>query len=417
MFAAGESERGADRSSGRQPGRGRRSWLYLLATAAAVLLALAVAVRETWKVFPVTGPDFEPLRHAALALRQGHSIYSDPGFVYPPTAAIAVLPFSFGTYATAHHAWLVLSSGALVGAVVAAVAASRTRSWPLLAAVAVAFFMKSDVLLDNVGVGNVSLPLALLAVVMLIAFEEEHWTIGCALLAVSLLIKPLLIPFALLPLARGRWRSIVLTALPTAVVLVVAIFAVPGGRHFFSRAGYLAEGSNLHGKSVFYNLSLHGLAERFDVGGVATFVRIALAVVVVAMIGAWMQRTAAKGTTSAMGVVLLLAFMLVGPLSEAHYILVACPCLLLALALRPEKRLLALAVPGFFLMTVPRYYFGEVASSPGSLQIRYFLVQVLFLVTAAVVALSSPSRSRETRPSAHESAMREPHPIHPSEPA
>jgi hypothetical protein len=258
--------------------------------------------------------------------------------------------------------------------------------------------MKSDVFLDNVGGSNISLPLSLVAVVVLISFEEERWTTGCALLAASMLISRawrhsssfrssvaaggLARSPSFLPPLSWRWRSSWFRAAMNS-----------SRRPATSPAG----GSNLHGRYVFYNLSLRGLAERFDVSTIGVVMRAGVAIAAVVMLGIWSRNNRERGTTAAMATALLLAFMLAGPLSEAHYLLVACPCLLLVLALRPRLELLALAAPGFALMFVPRYYFGDVASAPGSLQIRYFVVEVRFFVTAAAAALTDRSGTRAPR--------------------
>src|SRR5262245_15675354 len=87
-----------------------RTALRLLLVVAAVLLI----AEQAWQLVPpAVGCDFVPLRHAAQALLDGASVYRDPSFVYPPTAALILLPTAALSETAAFGLWLALIAAAL----------------------------------------------------------------------------------------------------------------------------------------------------------------------------------------------------------------------------------------------------------------------------------------------------------------
>lgn len=112
----------------------------------------------------VVGTDFQPLRHAAQALRAGQSVYTDPGFVYPPTAAVVLGPTSLGSEMAAFRCWVVLSMAALAlaGVLVSRAAGPRWRA--SVAAASVIVLIGSCAGSDSLFLGNLSLMLVPAAV-------------------------------------------------------------------------------------------------------------------------------------------------------------------------------------------------------------------------------------------------------------
>jgi len=329
----------------------------LLVTGGGLALVSLVAVRQAHDAIatPQKGLDFTPMRDAAVALLHGTSIYANPRFVYPPSAAVALLPLSAGSRAGAVNAWIVLCTVGVVLAGLLCTAPWRRGLWVPAAVLAALVLLKSDALTQSLWIGNVSLLLAPVAVGVLLAFESGRWRTGSALLVASLLIKPLLLPLVLLPLLRGQWRALLESALAGLVVLAAAIALVPGGEHFFAVLRFLESGGTLNGRAAVYNVSIRGLAERLGAAGWGTAARI----IVVAAVGALAYRFARRppepGAVAAMGALALLALLLAGSLSEDHYLLVAAPCLLTALALGRRLRRVAIALPGLapFAFPVP----------------------------------------------------------------
>jgi hypothetical protein len=99
-------------------------WIGALGVAA----VLAYQRYRNATAFPA---DFGIFFSAAHAVAGGHSPYSIPGYVYPPTVAIVLAPFSHLAELSVFHAWLVLSlagMGFVAGCVVWS-ESRRLRSW------------------------------------------------------------------------------------------------------------------------------------------------------------------------------------------------------------------------------------------------------------------------------------------------
>jgi hypothetical protein len=341
------------------------------------------------------GLDFAPLRHAAVALLHGTSIYSDSRFVYPPTAAVAALPLAAGGYSSTLDVWLSLSAACVALAAFLALAPWQRGVRLLLAVVAAAVLVKSDALRDTLWLGNVSLLLAPVAVAVLVLYEAGRWRAGTALLVISLLVKPLLLPLLLLPLLRGRWGALVESLAAGLAVLALAIVLLPSGGHFFAVLRYLEGGSSLTGRGAVYNISISGLAARIGASSAGWAARALVVAAALAAAWLWARRPAQHGSTAAMGTLLLLAVFLAGPLAEDHYLLVAAPCLLVALAATGNAAAGAAALPALVLVAFPRSLAGGAAGSPGDLQVRYVLAELALALPAGMVALEgSPLRWR-----------------------
>jgi hypothetical protein len=362
-------------------------------TVACLVGVVLVAVMQAHDAIatPGRGLDFGDLRDAAVALTRGVSVYANPRFVYPPTAAVALLPWSAGSRAGATDVWLVMCTVAVVLAGALAMAPWRRGSWVLLAVLAAGLMAKSDALTDSLWIGNVSLLLAPVAVLVLLCFESGRWRAGCALLVLTLLIKPLLLPLVLLPLLRGHWRELFEALAGGCLLLALAIVLVPGGGHFFAVIHFLLGGGTLNGRAAVYNTSIGGLAARLHASPAGTAARALLVAAVALLAYRFARRPARQGELAGLGTLLILTVLLAGSLSEDHYLLVAAPCLLTALALARRPLTLALSLPGLILFAFPARYLGNVATSPAALQVR-FVAAELALAAAAAALLARPGR-------------------------
>jgi hypothetical protein len=357
--------------------------------AACLALVVVIAVQQAHDAIatPGRGLDFGPLRDAALALVHGASIYTNPRFVYPPTAAVALLPLSIGSAGAEVDAWIVACTVAVALSGLLSIAPWRRGEWWLVAVLAAGLMVKSDALTDSLWIANVSLLLAPVAVGVLLLYEAGHWRAGSALLVVSLLIKPLLIPLILLPLLRGQWRAILGAALGGCVLLAAAILLVPGGGHFFSVLRFLENGGTLTRGAAVYNVSIRGLAQRLDEATWGSVARLAVLAATAALAFRWARRPPVRGDIAAMGTLLLLALLL------------AAPCLLCALALWDRFAALLVALPGIVLFAFPIRYLGNVATSPADLQVRFVLAELLLAAAPAIFIARARGR-RNVRPTA-----------------
>jgi hypothetical protein len=305
----------------------------------------------------VAGMDFLPLRNAASSLLHGQSVFTDPLFVYPPTAAVALLPTALGTTAAAFACWVATGVAALL---LAAGIVARSARPPYRLAVfgLAALGLTGGVIADrSLFLGNLSELLVPVAVGTLLAFHRGRWLLGCALLAASLLVKPLLAPLILVPVLHGRWTALARTMLPAGALLLLSVLLVPGGTDFPSVLRYCLTGTNLHGTNAVNNLSLRGWAEGQHAPHLlAVAASAAVVILATTQIVRRLRRHRLPAPTW-LGNVLLLTTFLTGSISEVHFLLTAYAVALLHLALhRPTAREWFRFGPGLALLAVPSAY-------------------------------------------------------------
>ena len=162
------------------------------------------------------GLDFSPLRDAASALLAGHSVYTDPLFVYPPTAALPMLPFTgrLGRRRLPDLGDRRRSRRSCCGRGAAGRGSARAATGSRSVAMISILMLGSAVATDSLLLGNMSPVLVPFAVYTLLSFERGNWTRGCVVLVISLLIKPLLAPLLLLPIVRRQWSALALSLGP-----------------------------------------------------------------------------------------------------------------------------------------------------------------------------------------------------------
>jgi hypothetical protein len=334
-----------------------------------VVVAVLFAVQELWQLLPLaTGCDFLPLRYAAQTLLAGEPVYRDPSFVYPPTAAVALLPMA-AAGETAAYAWWLLAgvAGSLLATVLIVRTAPRGSRAAYTAALVVALF-GGVVAHRSRYTGNLSELLVPVAVGVLLAFHRGRWLLGCALLAASLLVKPLLAPLVLVPLLHRRWPQVAVTMIPAAVLLLAGMLLIPGGTRFPTVFLHTLAGSNLHGDQAVNNLSLRGWAEAHGVPG-ALGVAAALVLAAVVLVRARGQKH--------LGAVLLLGTFLIGGLSEISYLPVALAVALLQAATERYRGLLLL--PGFVMLAAPAAVVSALLPTDGAMQTWLVLGELLLL--------------------------------------
>jgi arabinofuranan 3-O-arabinosyltransferase len=373
----------------------RRDLLLRAATLAFLALAAFTAVQQVHRALANTGKgiDFRPLSIAVTALTHGSTIYADRLFVYPPTAAVALLPLSAGGYSADLTAWIVLSTIAVALAALLSMAPWRGAVWVFWSSVALFALLKSDALTSTLPLGNLGLLLAPLGVGVLLLYESGRWRTGSWLLVASLLLKPLLVPLILLPLLRGRWRELVAPLVAGCLLLGLAIAFVPGAAHFGAVLRFIGGGSNLTGSQAVYNISFAGLFDRLHQTAWVWPTRVLVVGVAIALTLRWLRAPARAGGLAAEGTVLFSATLLAAPISEEHYLLVLMPCLLAAVALaEPRRETIVLMLLALVLLAYPEQYAGNIAQSWQAVQVRFLLAEVAILAAAAA-AILGPARA------------------------
>jgi arabinofuranan 3-O-arabinosyltransferase len=372
---------------------------------AAWLLAVASSF-EAWRTAAVpaglVGLDLEPVWASTQGLLHGTSIYvgSSLGqFVYLPTTTALLLPFvGLGEHDAVRL--ILIGEMAALGAAFALALVPLGRAWWRWAApLCIALVMAADLTRDTLFAGNLSMLVAPIAVLALLSFERDQWRAGCALLVLSLMIKPLLAPLFLIPLLQRRWRDLALTLLPGAVVVAILTVTFPGGKHITRVAKNLIHPPSLqpHSPTIVHNISLAAVGAHHGVQGLFLVARLVVLTATVVALIAWKRRAEAPGATAAVGAVLVLAGMLAGSLGERNYLFAVTPCVLLAVTLCRGRKAILVAAPAALLFFAPRAYLGGLGGSNNALQVRYMLVTVLLFGAAFWVPTSSWLAARRRR--------------------
>jgi hypothetical protein len=209
---------------------------------------------------------------------------------------------------------------------------------------------------------------------------------------ITLVIKPLLVPFLVLPLLARQWRVLALASL-TASGASLAVLPLTGGASDLPRiARYLLRGSNLVGSLSVHNLSLRGFGEYHHLNAALTD-GVRLVIVAIAILA--VIRTAKRAApldlfdSAAIATLLLLAVLLAGSLSEIHYLFSVIPgVILVGFARRTRAIQLPLAVGGLILLfsssTVGFVGFGGSAMAS---QARLVAAELLLFVGLAAATL------------------------------
>jgi hypothetical protein len=357
------------------------------APALALLLATEqVCVQEGTSA---VGGDFVPVRAAAQALLHGASVYTDPSFVYPPTAAIGFLPTALGTPAQSYAIWLGLLALALLGAAVLVGSAGGPRS-TLATSAAVLVLLGGCTAEDALSTGNVSVLLVPVAVGCVIAFHRERWLLGTALLVGSLLFKPLLAPLVIVPVLRRRWRELGTVLVPALLLAAAGGLAVPGGRNLPRILVYCLRGTNLHGANAQNNLSIRGWVSAHHLPPTIG----TLAAILVAIVAVWRWAFLRKSISPAGTASLAFATtLLVAAASEDHYLLVLAALTLTQTRLEPGRPLRGSWILGWCLLAIPPGLSVTASNSLGR-ETWYLVAEACFYFGALTLG-STATRARD----------------------
>ncbi len=214
----------------------------------------------------------------------------------------------------------------------------RPTRWQLLgSAIVAALLVKGDAVTTSVWLGNIGFLLVVACAYVVLRWGQQHWVSGGVALAVTLLIKPVLLPLVLIPLLFRQWKSVAITAAVACVgILLMLPFvgdpgAIPG---IFTKLG---EGQTLAGRVAVYNISLSALGHVHNLNSVvillARLAIIGLAVVVIAIV-AFRQPNVSLEVVGPLSGVILTAVFLAGSLSESHYLFFLIPGAMTAVAVR-----------------------------------------------------------------------------------
>jgi len=373
-------------------GSARRRLTGVLAViTAAVLCVQVVFVLD----FPL-GQDFYPLRNAAQDLLAGRSVYTDSWFVYPPTAAAVFTPLAAAGSSAARTWWTLLLLAALVGT--GALLGRRARpGWRVVTGLGSVLLLAGGCTASvSVRLGNASVLLTSVTVLVLAGFERSRWLRATGLLTISALVKPLLVPLAVIPAVRRRWRELGACAAAGGALLAVAMLTIPGGQDVRQFVGYVLSGTNLHGTNAASNICLSGWVEAHHapvlLGSAARGVVLLVAAAVVAVV----VRARVAERVAPLGALVLATVFLAGSIAEVHYLLSLLAACLLAVIVQPSRFRAALYGPGVLLLGAPLVlasFAGHPMPLTSTARQNWDVLAELLLFAAAAVDLLRDARS------------------------
>jgi hypothetical protein len=302
---------------------------------------------------------------------------------------------------------VLVASAEVVSLVFVAAAALRlstkTQWWPVLAGLFSAALLSSDLVTKSLWLENLSTLLAPVALLILLCAARRRWRLAVGVLMITLVIKPLLLPFLVLPLLARQWRVLALASC-IALCASLAVLPLTGGASDLPRvARYLLRGSNLVGSLAVHNLSLRGFGEYHHLNDLNAALTDGVRVVIVAVAVLAVIRTARRAApldlldSAAIATLLLLALLLAGSLSEIHYLFSVIPgVILVGFARRARAIQLPLAAGGLLLIfsSSTRGFVGFGGSAMAS-QARLVAAElILFVGLAAATFRQDPAAIR-----------------------
>jgi Glycosyltransferase family 87 len=328
-------------------GSGRKARLVLIGAAWVFAACCGAAELTVIRLHPIYGLDLKPIYAAGVAALHHRPIYDVRGFVYPPTAALAAIPFTIVSFTVL--SWLYLGFEYLVVVGIASVTVSWfvPRRWlPVAAGAASGALLFSHLAVHSLWLENVSLVVAAAAMIVIWLFGREHWLAGCTVLVLSVLLKPLLVPLVLIPLLARRPRPLLLAGAGGTALLLISLPLTTGLSRLPHVVRRLSHGSVLVGRAASNNLSIRGVADYHGFPTAPTLIlQIAICAVALWVCLVQVRSRAAFDVprTASLAALLLLATFLAGALSEVHYLFVTLPgaCAGLVISSRPGVRIAA----------------------------------------------------------------------------
>jgi arabinofuranan 3-O-arabinosyltransferase len=220
---------------------------------------MAVVHEEGYDTIPVWRSLHAVLTHGPIYTHHGAG-----DFLYPPSALLLLLPLGALNVHAAKALLFVANIAAILLATGLLLRLFRLRSAGLAGAVALCGLSLAYPVFFTLGAGNVDALVLLGFAGFLIAADRGSWTIGAALLGLTLALKPVLAPVVLILMLYWRWAAVLVAVLVPSVLSGIALLAIPGSRAYFSNAVPLFwHGQNLRIQEVSYSLASVG--RRLDV--------------------------------------------------------------------------------------------------------------------------------------------------------
>lgn len=202
----------------REETSGGTPWARLLWPVAC--LALVLRVLESQRV---PGFDLYIVRTGTAAYLSGASPYDFHLFIYPPSGALLLSWLGEPSFSADRVIFLIVGVAAVVASGLLAVRLAGHRWVGWAGATMVLGLAVYRPVFDTLETGNVNSVILFGEVLTLIAFSRGRWNAAAVPLGLTLAVKPVLVPFLLLPVLERRWRSIAITLVPVVALSALAV--------------------------------------------------------------------------------------------------------------------------------------------------------------------------------------------------
>jgi Glycosyltransferase family 87 len=326
----------------------------LLAAAAEIVQMIRSTV-----LFVPRGIDLAPVLGAARIVANGHGGIYDNGFAYLPSSAVVLAPF-------AHHSSGVDTAMAFVEAVTVGLSiflASRffidSLWWPTIGGLVTLLVFRSSATNQSVFLENLGMIVALAAAIAAILMKWGKWAWACAVLGVSLLVKPLLPLLFLVPILAYRWRQVLGTMLAITAVTILCASIAPGGWHLFHLFNLLGGTPKASVVPPIDNLTLASIGSQHHVPTwLIDPARFAVAAVGIYAGAIAYRRQNWWRDAVPLTYVILLASLLAGGFFEISYMFLLAPIPVLIVGFWPHRTIAATLGLGVGLLFLPEPKWG-----------------------------------------------------------
>jgi alpha-1,2-mannosyltransferase len=301
--------------------RAQRGWLLALGTSMLVLVAWLFPVANAQQM----DDDLRIYRGAIDSMLQGQGLYdyrmpvaTGPSpFLYPPFAALVMLPAQGVPLGSLETAWTLIQMAMTVVLVLLMVRAVGWTGQRAVPAVAWAVFLLSAPVMYDINLGQISLPIMLLSLADVIVLPPR-WRGALIGIAGAVKLTPMFfVPYFLI---TRQWRAAVNASAAFGVSMLVGFAGLPGEsfRYWTSvvfdskRIPNLDSPRNL---TILGDLKMWQVSEGFQ-GPLWGF--LALSVAVLALWAGWRHYRA--GEPLAAAIVIGIATTAIGPIAWNHHL-------------------------------------------------------------------------------------------------
>jgi len=297
------------------------AWMVLLAIGVALLAARVLLA------FRYGGGDFLPVWAASRAFLHHQTPYAVTLFVYPPSSLLLFAPFGLLGFTAAKVGIIVLDAAAIVLAAALCLRIFGVRWRSSAGAITVVGLGLFAPVTETLYAANVNGLVLAGEAAALLAAARQRWMLAGAFLGVTLAIKPILLPLALLLVFQAQWRALVVSlAIPAVLSGAALLGSVDGGLFFTRTIPFLIGGEGQSGE----NISLAGAVAAMALPAWVATVSRALALVGAAVVvwRRWFTSDREPLRLVEIASALVLATVLVGSFGWPYYGIYLMPLLI-----------------------------------------------------------------------------------------